>query len=184
MNSRYRLLAGLLLLCIASFALFQAGCGSSSKTSNQPLDITAGTWTITITPASGASESMTATFTTFNCSNTNVYVGPSWHQPAAFSSTAAVCLSAGTPTSKTSGFTPQGLVIGVGANPVPANGTTTLTTYAAFFAQLNSDGVDSDLYDLTGTITASTKNVSGTYSCDPACGTCNGKSGTFSGTMN
>jgi hypothetical protein len=76
------------------------------------------------------------------------------------------------------------LVFGVGANPVPANGTTTFTTGAAYFAVLNSDGTDSDLYDLTGTFTASSQSVSGSYSCDAACTTCTGKSGTFSGTMN
>jgi hypothetical protein len=76
------------------------------------------------------------------------------------------------------------LVIGVGANPVPANGTTAFTTGAAYFAALDSDGVHSDLYDLTGTFTASSKGVSGSYACDAACSYCTGKSGTFSGTMN
>jgi hypothetical protein len=188
MNRGYRLFGILLLLCLAGLALFLVGCGSSSSssstTSSQPMDITSGTWTITVTPASGGTSSMTATFKTFPCSNTNVYIGPDWYDPSAFSTTAGVCLTAGTPTSKTSGFTPQGLAFGVGTNPVPANGSTTFTTGAAFFASLNSDGVDSDLYDLTGTFTATSKSVSGSYTCDAACGTCSGDTGTFTGTMN
>ena len=185
MNTVYRWLGIVLLVCLVGLALLLVGCGSSSstKTTTQPLDITTGTWTITVTPASGATSSMTAAFTTFACSKTNVYIGPSWFDPDAFSTTAAVCITAGTPTSKTTGFTPQGLVFGVGANPVPANGTTTFTTGAAFFASLNSDGVDSNLYDLTGTFTATSKSVSGTYTCDAACTTCSGDTGTFTGTM-
>lgn len=187
MKRSYRLFGTLVLLCLAGLALFQAGCGSSNstKTSSQPMDITSGTWTITVTPAGGGGTStMTATFTTFACSNTNVYIGPDWYDPNPFSTSAGVCVTGGAPTSKTSGFTPQGLVFEVGANPVPANGTTTFTSGAAFFASLNSDGVDSDLYDLTGTFTASSKGVSGSYSCDALCTTCTGDSGTFSGTMN
>jgi len=183
MNSAYRLFA-ILLLCLVSLALILPGCGSSSSsTTSQPMDITSGTWTITATTSSGNSI-MTATFTTFPCSQTSTYIGPTWIYSGAFSTKAGVCLTGGTPTSKTTGFTPQGLVFGVAANPVPANGTTTMTSGAAYFADLDSDGTDSDLYDLTGTFTASTKGLSGTYTCDPACPTCTGKSGTFSGTMN
>ena len=185
MNSCYRLFGTLLLLCLAGLALFLGGCGSSSKsttTTNQPMNITSGTWTLTGTDSSG-SFSMTANFTTFPCSNTNVYIGPTWYMSGTFSTTAAVCLNGGTPTSKTSGFTPQGLVFGVAANPVPANGTTTFTAGSAFFAALDTNG-NSDLYDLTGTFTASSNSVSGTFTCDPACSFCSGDSGTFSGTMN
>jgi len=186
MNSCYRLFGTLLLLCLAGLALFMGGCGSSSKstTSSQAMNITSGTWTITVVPTSGGgNSSMTASFTTFPCSKTDVYVGPTWYLQGTFSTTAAVCLNGGTPASTTSGFTPQGLVFGVGANPVAANGTTAFTTGAAFFASEDSSG-NSDLYDLTGTFTASSNSVSGSYSCDPSCSFCSGDSGTFSGTMN
>lgn len=181
----------LLLLCLSGVASFLASCGSSSKNSNgtstnttQPLDMTAGTWTISATSSSSSNQtSMTVNFTTFSCSETGVYVGPTWEVTDAFSTTAGVCLNGGTPTSQTSGFTPQGLVIEVAANPVPANGTTTITSGAAYFAMEDNNG-NSDLYDVTGTVTASKQSISGSYSCDPNCSYCTGDSGTFTGTMN
>jgi len=184
MTSRYRFSAAMLLL---GFAFLLYGCGNSSKSttppSNQPMDITSGTWTIAISPSGGGSNwSMTTTFTTFNCSNTNIALGPSWTIPGPLSAT--VCLSGSNLKSKTSGSpTPQGLIFGVEANPVPANGTTTMAQNTAYFANLDSSN-NSDAYDLTGTFTAASKSVSGTYTCDTNSATCSGQTGTFSGTMN
>jgi hypothetical protein len=183
----------LLLLCLSGLASFLASCGSSSKTTtttttntNQPLDMTTGTWTMTSTSTSGSSNNtFTVKFTTFACSETNVFVGPTWGTGSnPFSTSPGVCLNGGTPTSTTSGFTPQGLVIEVGANPVAANGTTTLVSGSAYFAALDANNGDSDLYDLTGTVTASSQSISGSYTCDPSCTDCSGESGTFNGTMN
>ncbi len=184
MNTRYRLFGGLLLLCVASLAFFGAGCGSSSK-SNQPLDITSGTWSITITPSGGGgSGSLTATFTTFDCTETNIPLGTSiWTIPGPLSA-ATVCLkSSSLSTSTPDAGTPQGMIIGLGANPVPVNGTTSMVTNTSYFALEDTDS-NSDAFDLTGTFTASSKSLSGTYTCDTSSmGTCSGKSGTFNGTM-
>jgi hypothetical protein len=68
----------------------------------------------------------------------------------------------------------------VGANPVPANGTTTLNE--GFYADLNSSS-NPEYYTLTGTITASTKSISGTFTCGSGSTACTGVSGTYSGTM-
>jgi len=181
MNSLCRLFGALVLLCLASLALFLAGCGSSSSKSNQPLNITAGTWTITSTQTGGGgSATITATFTTFPCSNTNIALGPDWTIPGPLTA-ATVCLTA-TPVLKSGGSTPEGLIIGVAANPVPANGTTTMVAGTSFYADRDSSSKP-DAYDLTGTITASTKGISGTFTCDAAAPNCSGQTGTFSGTM-
>ncbi len=182
MKSPCRLFGALLLLCLTSLALILPGCGGSS-TSSQPLDITAGTWSITVTPSGGgATGTLTAIFKTFPCSNTNIPLGPTWTIPGPLT-TASVCVSASTLSgSAPGGDTPQAMIIGVGANPVPANGTTTMPTATSYFALLDTKG-NSDAFDLSGTFTASGKSLTGTYTCDVDSANCNGQAGTLSGTM-
>jgi hypothetical protein len=186
MNSYYRSFGGLMLLCVAGFALLGAGCGSGKhkNKSSQPLDITAGTWTLTVTPSGGGNGggSLTATFTTFPCSDTNISLGPTWTIPGPLDAT--VCFTASSLNITSGGGTAQGLIIGVGANPVPANGTTSMATNTSYFAMQDKSG-SSQAFDLTGTFTASGQSLSGTYTCDTSSeGTCSGESGTLSGTMN
>jgi len=176
----HRFFAALLLL--AAFLLYGCGSSSSSK-STQPMDITSGTWTIAITQNNneGPSWTLTATFKTFPCSNTNITLGPDWTIPGPL--TATVCMTASSLNTTTSGApTPQGLIIGLGANPVPANGTTTMPANTSYMAVNGNSG--SEALDLTATFTASSKSVSGTYVCDTSsAGTCGTDSGTFTGTM-
>jgi len=177
MNSTFRLFGTLLLLCLAGFALFLAGCGSSSKTnSSQPMDVTTGTWTLKITPTSGTGGTITATFKTLSCSETNIPLGPDYTIP---SISGTVCVQ----TTSISGMGSEAIVLGLGANPVPANSTTTITQ--GYLALQDSNG-NYDAFDFTGTFTASSMSVSGTYTPDPGCinGCPEQGGGTFTGTMN
>jgi hypothetical protein len=168
MNSRLRLLFGILLLCLASLALVLAGCSSSSK-SNQPLDVTAGTWTFVGQGSNGGGASFTAAFTTFLCSNSSIPVGKDFTETGPLSNS-TVCVTS-SPVAVNFDGTPEGLVLGMSANPVPANGTATIESGEAWFAMENESGTPL-LWDVTGTFTASTKSFSGQVACDPSCSAC------------
>jgi hypothetical protein len=174
MNSRLRLLVGILLLCLASLALVLAGCGSSK--SNQPLDVTAGTWTFT----GQGGGSFTVTFTTFPCSNTNIPVGKDFTETGPLSNS-TVCVT-GSPVAVNFDGTPEGLVLGLSANPVPANGTATVESGNAWFAMENESSTPL-LWDVTGTFTANTKSFSGQVACDPSCSACDKSPIPITGTM-
>ena len=176
MNLLWRSFGGLFLLFLSCLMLFQGGCGGSK--SNQPMDITAGTWTF----KSGSSIQFTATFTTIPCSNTNVPLGTSvWSVPS-LPSSGDVCLSTSNVSSSGPDITAQGMVLAVTANPVPANGTASIAPGYGFFAGQITGG--DAYYDLSGTFSAGSMSMSGNYSCDPSCSACDGDSGSFSGTLN
>lgn len=72
-------------------------------------------------------------------------------------------------------YPPQGVLIGVPSNPVPAGSSFVLNLYL----------VEADLFGdvavFEGNGTTSGSTMSGSWQCYPADGTCSGLSGTFSG---
>jgi len=71
--------------------------------------------------------------------------------------------------------TGQGVLIGVAANPVPANGSFNL-----LFVAGDAGG---NFIEFTGTGTVSNGTMTGTGSCSASTPMCQGMSGTFSGTF-
>jgi hypothetical protein len=72
-------------------------------------------------------------------------------------------------------YAPQGVLIGVSANPAPSGASVDL-----LFAEADQFG-DAAVFGGNGTITNGT--LTGNWSCNPNSPVCNGLSGTFSGTI-
>jgi hypothetical protein len=173
MHSPRRRFGVLILLSFACLALFQAGCGSSSSSStppptNQALTVE-GTWKITAsTTTSGSNSAFTAGIVVLAPQSGNCIVNTPIGQ---FEVTGATtCFLAdpsatqGTITNVTGtwDYPPAGFMFGLAsADPVPAN---TSAQMLGFFVE--TDGVNVEIIDLSGNITASTKTISGTFSCD------------------
>jgi len=102
-----------------------------------------------------------------------------------FSVQGAVCFTAnnnagqgsisGTGLPSTSKNTGQGVLLGVAANPVPANGTFNL-----LFVAGDAGG---NFVEFTGSGTVSNGTMTGTGSCSSSTPLCQGMSGTFSGAL-
>jgi hypothetical protein len=69
--------------------------------------------------------------------------------------------------------TGEGVLIGVAANPVPANGT-----FNMIFVAGDASG---NFVEFTGSGTVSNGTMTGTGSCSPSTPLCQGMTGTFSG---
>jgi hypothetical protein len=181
-----RLFVGM-LLCLP---ILLAGCGGSSKSSstpsNQALELS-GQWTISATPSSGGSTvGLTASVVSSACQVSTPLGTFSVYTDSGHTTLAATCFIADNNTSQgsisgTSGnwtLPPQGILIGVQTDPVPANGSETI---GALFVEADNSG-NYAVFDASGTVQASSKSMSGNYSCDSQSPNCAGDSGTFTGT--
>ena len=185
MNTRYRALLGAgLLLCLASLALLLAGCGSSSKTSNNPLEIV-GTWNITATSSGGGSVGLTASVVSLTPTSTGAcQVGtPVGNFDINGGTTCFIAdpnASMGS-ISNVSGswdYPPAGFLLAVASSdPIAANSTANI---GAFFVE--TDGTNVEVIYATGTVTAHTKTISGSYGCASGSPICPANNGTFTAT--
>jgi hypothetical protein len=166
---------GLLIVSI-SFT----GCGSSNSNSNSGAEANAattniqGSWAITASEAGGSSSVFNVTLVTSPCSvatpiGTFTVQGPS-------------CFIADDNTGQGSisgtgnfFYPPQGVLIGVPANPAPSNASVDL-----LFAEADQFG-DAAVFGGNGTISGG--KLTGTWSCNPDSPVCAGLTGTFSGTL-
>ena len=185
MNSRYGLLGGLLLVCVAGFALFGAGCGSSSTSSNTSLEILQSN--LTINDGTGGSISMS--FWVLGCSVTVNGNGLTFTDP---NSSGPNCFNA--PPSQIKGwtpgshfaYTPIGFVIDPQTDPVPPQGSTPID---GILVELDNSG-NYYVFDYTGTAYAKSQSISGAFTCDANQSTqvggqpiCSGQEFNFSGSV-
>lgn len=159
------------LLVLFAVLIFIVGCGSSSH-SNSATSI-AGTWTIVASNGVGGSTTFVATvvsspctvsgpigFGDFTVTGPSCFVANNFTTPGSITATGTLL------------FPAQGALIGVPADPAPANSTLNL-----LFVEANdtSDAV------FTGSGTVSGGKMTGTWACDASSPACVGLSGTFSG---
>jgi len=178
-----RLLGGLLLLCFAGLALVLSGCGSGSKNStnsNQPLTVE-GAWKISASEVAGSSG-FTANIVALAPQSGSCVVNTPLGQFKITGVTTCFIADPNANQGSISGVTgvwsypPAGFMVGLSAaDPVPVNSTAQMF---GFFVE--TDGYNVEIIDLNGTVTASTKTMSGTFSCD-AQSPCN-YTGTFTAT--
>jgi len=157
--------------------VFAVGCSSSKKAGSGSETSLQGMWTVTGNLGSlGGSGTYQVSLVSSPCSVTTP-VGM-------FSVQGPVCFTAnnnngqgsisGSGLPSTSKNTGQGVLIGVAANPVPANGTFNLLFVAG-------DG-GGDFVEFTGSGTLVNGTMTGSGSCNASTPMCQGMSGTFSGT--
>lgn len=184
MNLLRRRFGGPLLVCLAYLVLFQVGCGSSSKSSDNSLEFLESD--MTINASSGGSVSLS--LWTLGCGvivNSN---GTTFQDPTSEPS----CFSAAGNTIKSwnsgSGFsqTPVGFVIGLATDPVPPQGTSAIN---GILVEQDNAG-NYWVFDFTGTASASSETVSGSFTCDASQSTmvegqpaCNGQTFNFTGNV-
>jgi hypothetical protein len=162
-------------LLLASILLIS--CGSSSSKSgqaNSPSTNLQGSWAITASEAGASSSVFNVTLVSSPCSvstpiGTFTVQGPSCFIADDNTGQGAV--------SGTGSFfyPPQGVLIGVSANPAPSNASIDL-----LFAEANQLG-EAAVFGGDGTV--SNGVLSGTWSCNPNSPICAGLSGSFSGTL-
>jgi hypothetical protein len=169
-----RIVISILTLMVIIFA---AGC-SSSKSAGTPPTTIPGTWAVSGNLGSQAPGpyEYQVTFVSSPCSVTSP-VGT-------FSVVGPVCFIANNNSGQGSisgkGLLPSannngvGVLIGVAANPVPANGA---------FNILGVEGNNSGFVEFTGTGTITNGTMTGTGSCSPNTPACQGVSAAFSGTL-
>lgn len=184
MNSHSRFFGVLLL----GLAFLQFGCGNSSKSTPPPTNLpltVEGTWKIAAGGNGGNSSAFTAgivvqTPQAGNCT-VNTPIGIQFEVTGATS-----CFIAdpnakqGTITSVTGSwdYPPAGFMFGLSSvDPVAASSTAQML---GFFVE--TDGTNVEIIDLTGTATASTKTITGTFSCDAQSPNPCNHSGTFTAT--
>jgi hypothetical protein len=155
------------LLVLFTLLIFIVGCGSSSKSNSTSI---LGTWTIVASDATGAST-LVATVVSSPCTVSSP-IGD-------FTVTGPSCFVANNSTGQGSItgtgallFPAQGALIGVPADPAPANSALNL-----LFVEAN----DTDAAVFTGSGTVSGSKMTGTWACDASSPACVGLSGTFSG---
>lgn len=186
-----RLFGGLVLLCLACFVLFQGGCGSSSKNnsggsnanSNSPFTVE-GNWNISASGSGGGTLSFSAAVVTQTLQSGNCVVDSPIGSFTIDNATTCFVADPGANLGSISNvqgnwtYPPAGFMFGLStADPIPANSTSQLT---GFFVMANS--TSDVILDISGTITASTGSMSGSYSCDSTNPDC-GSSGTFTGSQ-
>jgi hypothetical protein len=75
-------------------------------------------------------------------------------------------------------YPPAGFLMGINsADPIPANTTAQMVGYF-----VETDGTNVEVLDISGTVTASTKSITGTFSCDANSPVSCSHSGTFTAT--
>jgi hypothetical protein len=168
----------------AAFALFDlllvgmllSSCGSNSSQqsgSNSTTNIQ-GSWAITAAEAGGSGSVFHVTLVSSPCSvatpiGTFTVQGPTCF--IADDNTGQGSISG----SGSFIYPPQGVLIGVAANPASANAAIDL-----LFAEADQYG-DAAVFGGTGTVSKGT--ITGNWSCNPDSPVCSGLSGTFSGTQ-
>ncbi len=169
MNSLLRSLGVLLLLSFAGFAVFLSGCGSSNSSTptNQALTVE-GTWKVSASVTGGGSNGFTAGLVVLTPQSGNCVINALGLPFEVAGATTCFIADPGTSQGSISGVTgtwdypPAGFMFELATtDPVAANTTSPM---AGYFVE--TDGTNLEVLDLTGTITASTKTISGTFSCD------------------
>lgn len=182
-----RLCGELLLLCFAGLALVLSGCdgGSNNSTNfNQPLTVE-GRWQINASEAAGISG-FTANIVPLTPQSGNCVVDTPLGQ---FHITDVATCFVADPNAKLGlgsidavtgvwDYPPAGFLIGVtSADPLPPNSTAQMS---GFFVE--TDGYNVVIMDFKGSITTSTRTMSGMFSCDSQSPTACSYSGTFTAT--
>jgi hypothetical protein len=184
MNPLCRLFGGLILLSLAGLALFLAGCGSSSShTTNGPFEM-AGTWTITISSGGTTVGTVTAQTVSIPLVAGDCQVSTPVGNFAITGATTCFLADANagqgsiTHYTGTFDYPPAGFLLAVAAaDPIAAN--TTAQVFAFF---VETDGANVEVFDSPGSVTAHTKSMSGTFSCDSGTSGCTGQSGSWTAT--
>ena len=159
--------------------VFATGCSSTKNAGSGPTTSMPGTWTVTgnLGSQGGGSSTYQVSLVSSPCSVTTPVGMFSVQGPVCFTannnSGQGSISGTGIPTSTKS--TGQGVLLGVAANPVPANGTFNL-----IFVAGDASGV---VVEFTGSGTVSNGTMTGTGSCSSSTPVCQGISGTFSGTL-
>jgi len=167
-----------ILMVILISLVFATGCGSSKSSGSGATTAIPGTWTVTGNLASqGGSGTYQVLFVSSPCSVTTPVGMFSVQGPVCFiaSNNTAQGSISGTGLPSTAKNTGQGVLIGVAANPVPANGTINV-----LFVAGDASG---NFVEFTGSGTVSNGTMTGTGSCSASTPLCQGMSGTFSGTL-
>ncbi|MGA8503554.1 MAG: hypothetical protein WB683_18520 [Candidatus Sulfotelmatobacter sp.] len=158
--------------------VFAVGCGSTKNTGSGATTSMPGMWSVTGNLGSlGGSSTYQVSLVSSPCTVTTPVGMFSVQGPVCFtannnSGQGSISGSGLPSTSKNTG---QGVLIGVAANPVPANGTFNLLFVAG--------GTNGNFVEFTGSGTVSSGTVTGTGSCSASTPLCQGMSGTFSGTF-
>lgn len=164
-------------ILILALIVFATGCSSSNNAgggSGTPLP---GTWTVTGNLGSqSGSGTYQVSLVSSPCSVTTPVGMFSVQGPVCFiaNNNSGQGSISGTGLPSTSKNTGQGVLIGVAANPVPANGTFNL-----LFVTGDASG---NFVEFTGSGTVSNGTMTGTGSCSST-PMCQGLSGTFTGTL-
>jgi hypothetical protein len=159
------------ILASLSVVMSLSSCGSSSSGNSTSTTKMQGKWTITATGTSSSSV-FSATLVSSPCSVATPI--------GTFTVVEPVCFIADDNTGQgsisgtgTFIYPPQGVLIGVPANPASGNASLEL-----LFAEADQFG-DAAVFGGTGTVSNGT--ITGTWSCNPSSPACLGLSGTFSG---
>jgi len=166
------------LILILISILFAAGCSSAKNAGSGATTSMPGTWTVTGNLGSqGGPGTYQVSLVSSPCSVTTPVGMFSVQGPVCFtannnSGQGSISGSGLPSTSKNTG---QGVLIGVAANPVPADGTFNLLFVAG--------GASGNFVEFTGSGTVSNDKMTGTGSCSSSTPMCQGLSGTFSGTF-
>ena len=165
-------------ILILTLIVFAAGCSSSKNAGGGATTPLPGTWAVTGNLGSqGGSGTYQVTLVSSPCSVTTPVGMFSVQGPVCFianNNTGQGSISgSGLPSSSKN--TGQGVLIGVAANPVPANGSFNL-----LFVTGDAGG---NFIEFTGTGTVSNGTMTGSGSCSASTPMCQGMSGTFSGTF-
>jgi len=159
----------LIVFAVGCNSTSNAGGGGSGTDTSMP-----GTWTITGTLGQGGSVTYQVKLVSSSCSVTTPVGTFSVQGPVCFTAnnnSGQGSITGGSTSAKSAG---QGVLIGVAANPVPADGAFTLVFVAG-------DG-NGDTVDFDGSGTVNNGMLKGTGSCSTTTPLCQGLSGTFSGT--
>ena len=172
MNSLCRFLGGTLLLGFAGIALFLSGCGGGSSSSTPPptnLPLTVeGAWKISASDAAGSSGFNASIVVQAPQSGNCVVNTPIGIQFEVTGATSCFIADANAKEGSVSGVTgkwdypPAGFMFGLSSvDPVAASSTAQMLGFL-----VETDGTNVEIVDLNGTVTATTKTIAGSFSCD------------------
>ncbi len=164
-------------ILILILIVFAVGCNSASNAGGGSGTDTSmpGTWTITGTLGQGGSVTYQVKLVSSPCSVTTPVGTFSVQGPVCFianNNSGQGSIVGGSTSAKSAG---QGVLIGVAANPVPAD--------AAFTLVFVAGAGNGNMAEFTGSGTVNNGTLTGTGSCSTTTPICQGMSGTFSGTQ-
>jgi hypothetical protein len=156
--------------------MFAAGCNSAKNAGPGTSTSMAGTWTATgnLGTQSG-SPTYQVKLVSSPCSVTTPVGTFTVQGPVCFTANnnnGQGSISGGSTSAASAG---QGVLIGVAANPVPANAAFSLVFVAGY--------ANGDFVEFTGAGTVGDSTLKGTASCSSTTPMCQGASGTFTGTQ-